>query len=444
MDFPIEKLTHNEGLVHLVPLIFSFLDDKTYINCRLVSKAWRALIENDKRLWIILIDRYKRRNWHLLIEEFYPVMDHFKTKAPLGKLQAFTKCLIDFGNYTDSPMHYAASEDRVDFLELLLDTPTHLNMIGFRGYTPFGWALKTNCIQTAKFFLNNRERVNLDVKNTSSEDVYVTFEPHPIVAAAYNRFPEIVELLLQYEDFDPNEKYQDGSSQWTALHYATYRHDHKIVDILLSSPKVNAKTPGKVLDTALHHAASIPMIETYLKHSKLRNDIDFNIRGKEGMTPLHEQCYCDNDDAVEIYMRESSAKGIDFNAKDDNGKTPLHSLCHDFFGFWTTHFRGHYEGICSDLCYEHDTCKTMKLFLNNIEKFGIDINAKDNLGRTPLHYLCMHQCAKKAQMIIDYAKEKGLKIIFEDHEGKTPMDLGMENKRCKAMKDIVEQLNVLE
>ena len=47
----MEELIENRGLCHIVRNISSFLDAKSLAQCRLVSKSWRKLIDNDRQ-WL--------------------------------------------------------------------------------------------------------------------------------------------------------------------------------------------------------------------------------------------------------------------------------------------------------------------------------------------------------------------------------------------------------
>ena len=57
--FKLEKLVHNPGLKHIALQIFSKLDPKTHVNCRLVSKGWKDCIDNDKCLMQKQLYQYK-------------------------------------------------------------------------------------------------------------------------------------------------------------------------------------------------------------------------------------------------------------------------------------------------------------------------------------------------------------------------------------------------
>ena len=57
--FQLEKLVHNPGLKHIALQIFSKLDPKSHVNCRLVSKGWKDCIDNDKCLMQKQLYQYK-------------------------------------------------------------------------------------------------------------------------------------------------------------------------------------------------------------------------------------------------------------------------------------------------------------------------------------------------------------------------------------------------
>jgi hypothetical protein len=120
-------------------------------------------------------------------------------------------------------------------------------------------------------------------------------------------------------------------------------------------------------------------------------------------------------------------EGEDINAKDDYGRTPLH-----------------YASINGDL----DIIKFL------VEK-GANVNAKDDYGRTPLHYASiygivdvvkflvkeganvnardeygstpLHYAAPKGYLdVVKFLVEKGADINAKNKDGKTPLDLVMD------------------
>ena len=47
----------NEGLQHITEQIFGYLEPFSLVNCRLVSKSWKTLIDNNKFLTLSQIDQ---------------------------------------------------------------------------------------------------------------------------------------------------------------------------------------------------------------------------------------------------------------------------------------------------------------------------------------------------------------------------------------------------
>ena len=43
--FRLDELVHNSGLKHIALQIFSELDPKSHVNCRMVSKGWKDCID---------------------------------------------------------------------------------------------------------------------------------------------------------------------------------------------------------------------------------------------------------------------------------------------------------------------------------------------------------------------------------------------------------------
>ena len=146
---------------HIAWQIFDELDDKNLGNCRLVCKSWKECIDNGKSFWICLHQRFKNlpilEIWddekHSILDEFPDmriVFDYLKTNANATEL----KILLDFfkelkkrycrqgmHRFTDDhPLHYAASNGRLEILELLLksgidpNAPNHCGKTIFQEY----------------------------------------------------------------------------------------------------------------------------------------------------------------------------------------------------------------------------------------------------------------------------------------------------------------------
>ena len=52
----MEKILANQGLIHIVRNISSFLDPKSLAQCRLVNHSWKYSIDNDRQWFIFQLE----------------------------------------------------------------------------------------------------------------------------------------------------------------------------------------------------------------------------------------------------------------------------------------------------------------------------------------------------------------------------------------------------
>jgi len=79
-----------------------------------------------------------------------------------------------------------------------------------------------------------------------------------------------------------------------------------------------------------------------------------------------------------------------------------------------------------------DQLKIMRLLLDQ----GADVNARDNYGRTPLHYSSFsprwNRFLRSTSKTVESSRlllERGADIQVKDDEGKTPLQLALESER---------------
>jgi ankyrin repeat protein len=128
---------------------------------------------------------------------------------------------------------------------------------------------------------------------------------------------DIVELLLQRPDIEPNAHY--GRYNTTPLHKATSGGHLKIVEALLLHPQVDVNSVDKDGWSALIYAA-------YRGHSDIVNAllqrpyIDINSVDKNGWSALMHAAYKGHSDIVNALLQRSDT---DINQQDHRGWTPL-------------------------------------------------------------------------------------------------------------------------
>ena len=106
---------------------------------------------------------------------------------------------------------------------------------------------------------------------------------------------------------------------------------------------------------------------------------------------------------VLVYLLEL---GVDPNAQDRHGRTPLHKACKTF-------------------------SPAVPLLLAS----GADPNARDNGGTTPLNLACAHADLETVQLMLTH----GADLCAADQEGLTPLDYAAKHEN----EDVVQHLRAL-
>jgi ankyrin repeat protein len=165
---------------------------------------------------------------------------------------------------------------------------------------------------------------------------------------------EVVKLLLNHPDIDPNFK---AASGYTALMCAVRPYaDVRVVRLLLGHEGTNVNQRNDRGRTALHVAAysgALKAAELLLE----REDIDINLPDNNGWTPLFYAC----SSTPWIAKLLLDHPDIDVNRQNGEGRT---ALCH---------------------VISRNNLKAAKLLL---EREDLDINRPDNNGYTALFWAC--------------------------------------------------------
>ncbi|KAK3383647.1 ankyrin repeat-containing domain protein [Lasiosphaeria ovina] len=130
----------------------------------------------------------------------------------------------------------------------------------------------------------------------------------PIHWAASSNQTEIVTLLVQQKDFDPDAQDDMG---WTPLMIsASVKDGDKIVDLLLS----------KGADTALHFLASKNNLDVARKLLEQKPPASTRVRDKRGQYPIHRAAAVGSVPMVKLLLENRSP----LDATDSAGYTALH------------------------------------------------------------------------------------------------------------------------
>ena len=212
-----------------------------------------------------------------------------------------------------------------------------------------------------------------------------------IEAVKHNNISKVVSLIS--EGLDVNIR--DEKNGWTALHYAVYYGNYKLVQYLLEN---GALTEAKT---------------------------------KEGETPLHIAVKKGNIELVKLLLEY----GAETNVIDNYGKKPvdyaielgnnkLEKLLSDSLSDDEKYVRALFSAVKN--C---DKKKTLKM----LQK--VDINVQDNDDKTPIFY-AVENCDIK---FIDMLIQKGAKVNTTDNNELTPLYYAIMEKDLNKVKLLVEK-----
>ena len=205
------------------------------------------------------------------------------------------------------------------------------------------------------------------------------------------------------------------------IHDAARKGDIEAVKQHLAAGRnVNAKDDkGR---TPLHRAAREGHKE--VAELLIAAGADLNTKDKEGKTPLYHAARWGHTNIAALLI----AAGADVNAKDDKGRTPLDRAV------------GYTEIVALLRKHGGKTSEELNALIDaaeagNIEAVkqhlaaGMDVNAKDEDGVTPLHEAALWGHNEVAELLIANGAEVNAIIVSGPYQGKTPLDLAIRHKK---------------
>ncbi|KAH8629770.1 hypothetical protein IG631_14347 [Alternaria alternata] len=338
----------------------------------------------------------------------------------IQKKKNYEQPLNDTNIHRCTPLHYAVRGKHLRITKVLLDAGANINCWDIWGVTPLVISLIQLNLPMAKLLLEP-ERTDLNVNAQTAhvmefkehnykvllhdgtpdvqDDVVIRYSVSGRTALHYvarNGMEEIVQLLLTTRKVDCT--LQDSAGQLAWHKAAKYGHA-KILPLLLAQgihplsrigetrngvePDPKIKEYDGHLNTALHVAAkwSQPEVVSYLVDSfpdivPLQNDL--------GETALTLAIVMRDVDMVDLLLRKSFLKGVDacVNIEDKAKRRPIHQSVYDRSG------------------------KCMRLLLSYE---GIELDVKDTEDRTPLDFAAEYgyPCHIEQLLKLDVYVEKG-------------------------------------
>ena len=385
------------------------------------------------------------------------------------------------GGFT--PLHYATVNGHKDIVELLINRGAQVNAKTDNGFTPRDWAIKrshTHIADLLKTYGGKTSSIHTHVRDgdlagvqaylDSGVDINARDEngSTPLHIASLNGQEQVVELLInrgaevnatseiggwtplhmaasknhiQVVSFlikkgaDEDAKAIIGG--WTPLHWAALEGHKDIVELLIKlGANINSKdnmgnTP---LDLAIQYerldiaeylstySANTGTIHVVARNgyfagvqAYLDNGVDINARDENGSTPLHLAALQGHKDIVELLIN----RGAQVNANDNSGSTPLdratqgsHTAIADLLRTQGANTSQDLKGIIN--AATNGDLASVQAYLDA----GVNINARDSNGWTPLHWAASEDYDQIVKLLID----NGAKINVKDDLGDTPLD----------------------
>jgi ankyrin repeat protein len=150
---------------------------------------------------------------------------------------------------------------------------------------------------------------------------------------------------------------------------------------------------------------------------------DVNAKDGFGDTPLSEASWRGHLQVFQA-LREH---GADVNAKHDYGESPLHYAC----------LHGH-SAVVNDLVSpnDHSDSTTTTILGKRKSHGGVDIQAKNNAGCTPLHY-----ASKQGHLaIVQALRCGGADILAANNEGQFPIHYAVNERKSEVAKYLLQQM----
>ena len=283
-----------------------------------------------------------------------------------------------------SPIHEACKERDLALVKSLTASTT-VNYQDERGNTPLHIACNSQCLEVAKFLINEAQtKADLSIQNHHGD--------LPLHIACKNCSLSLTKLL---SGCDPNVKNSDGN---TPLHVACEQEAVDCVKYLVEERSCDISVQNSDRKLPLHYAASTASLDLV----QLVRHCEVNSRTASGDTPLHIACRKSNKRIVQYLLKELNC---DPNIQNKKGELPLHIACSQ----WDA------------------PLKVVKLVSN------CDPDMQTSSGDTALLLACK---AAGSQTVSFLLKQKYCNPDIQNANGQTPLHIACEVQNIKSVKSI--------
>ena len=281
-------------------------------------------------------------------------------------------------NDQENLLMFACSDGgRLDNMKTLIEYGADINAKFNDGSTLLQLASLCSKQETVEFLLNS---------NQVSVNATKNIQAIPLMFACFKggRLDNL-KTLIQY-GADINARDIDGS---TLLHYASRYSKQEIVEFLLNSNQISVNTTNNDQRTPLMLACSdggrLDNMKTLIQYGA-----DVSGRGKDGSTLLHYASVHSKQEIVEFLLKLNR---ISVNVTNNDQATPLMFAC-----------------------FNEDGLDNMKTLI----QYGADNNARDNDGKTLLHYASLWS---KQEILEFLLKLNQISVNATNNDQATPLML---------------------
>ena len=382
------------------------------------------------------------------------------------------------GEYGDTPLHEAAEYGYLEVVKYLVKNGADVNARGKNGETPLHKVAEKGNLEIVKYLVENGADVNIK-DNEGKTPLDIAFE---------KGFVRCVFSLLKGRELSGDEKnrlllvavkkgnledvkflIKKGADPMAKVNFsipffkAAVVGKLTIVKYFIEGLKYDVNEKDKDGDTLLHGAAMSGRsnVVEYL----ISKGVDVNEVDSEGKTPLHLAV----EEEISV-VEDLISAGANVNARDNKNLTPLWYACKsgnlDIVKYlvskgavWDESVRGY--GFPVSQAAVNGNLNVVKYF---VEELGFDVNKKDELGLTLMHFASMWRGGifmdaaselgidKKSFLgllnisknveeyldqhiaIIEYLLSKGADINARDYSGRTPLDVAVMDKIREYLK----------
>ena len=283
----------------------------------------------------------------------------------------------------------------------------------------------------------NHPQINVSIKNKyGSTPLHCTiFKTNKRYSNKIDSHIAIMQKILDNSNTDLNAQDKKGK---TPLLLALEYHRKDLIELLLKDRRSNLNIVDNEQNAPLHYPIIYQFSDLICTRDVRPNP---NIKNKEGNAPLH--CISKSESVIFLLGFED----IDIDIQNLLGETPLHCSIRN------PDKKNNYPDVPGHEVAMKPTYtfKNTQYLLEYAKK--PNINAKNNEGKTPLHYAVEEAVEDKIKdkenwhqgitIAMELLLNHGAEINFTDNKGRTPLDYAFDD-RCFSQSDKKEIIELLQ